>query len=345
LGKFNHKFLAQNTTTYHFLQLKEFQTQKESQRNETTSKKISEPDTNNTENKNKNNFGMFASVIAAGSLLFGKTKYILGALKLTKAVPLVSMVVSSASYSLFFGWPYAIGMVGQILLHECGHAIVMRHYGVPFSPMVFVPFMGAVISRKKDPESAFEDAMIAFGGPVLGSAFAGTISMVAMTTDSQLLYALADWGYMVNLFNLLPIGSLDGGKIGDAISPYIGVGGLLAGGSLIYNGYVQNPIFYLIMLGGTYSTVARLFGRNGHSHSKNYYSIGLKKQTSLAAGYVGLVLGLVYLMEENNKYRKTPKRLEYEQENPWYADLNEETGKHADGTYDSIFSDSQDKNH
>lgn len=85
------------------------------------------------------------------SAVMGKAKYVLVALKLTKAAPLASMVLSSAAYSMIFGWPYACGMVGLIFFHECGHAIVMRHYGVPFSPMVFIPFMGAVISMEENP--------------------------------------------------------------------------------------------------------------------------------------------------------------------------------------------------
>lgn len=53
--------------------------------------------------------GLIGGTIFAGSMLFGKTKYVLAALKVTKMAPLASMVITSATYSLFFGWPYAIG--------------------------------------------------------------------------------------------------------------------------------------------------------------------------------------------------------------------------------------------
>jgi hypothetical protein len=69
---------------------------------------------------------MLASLGIGASLLFGKTKYVFAALKLTKAAPLASMVLSSFAYSFFYGWPYAIGMVGLIFCHECGHAVVMH---------------------------------------------------------------------------------------------------------------------------------------------------------------------------------------------------------------------------
>lgn len=172
--------------------------------------------------KTSNSLSIATTLGVGASFLIGKTKYALVALKLTKAAPLASMLLSSFAYSFFFGWPYAVGMVGLIFFHECGHAIVMQRFGVPFSPMVFVPFMGAVIAMKDKPRSAYEEAQIAFGGPVLGSLAALGAGTAGVLTDTQLLIALADFGYMVNLFNLMPIGSLDGGRIGAAVSPWIG---------------------------------------------------------------------------------------------------------------------------
>ena len=80
-------------------------------------------------------------MLGAASVLFGKTKYVLAALKLTKLASLGSMAVTVGTYSMFFGFPYAVGMVGLIAVHEAGHAIAMHQRGIPFSPMVFVPFM------------------------------------------------------------------------------------------------------------------------------------------------------------------------------------------------------------
>jgi Zn-dependent protease len=169
-------------------------------------------------------------------VLFGKGKYLIGALKLTKLASLGSMLVTVGTYSVFFGWPYAVGMVGLILVHETGHMMVMLQRGIPFSPAVFVPFMGAAIVMKRRPGDAWEDALVAFGGPVVGSLGAVACTLGGHATDSQLLFALADFGYMINLFNLMPIGSMDGGRIGGALSKYAGVVGLGIGGSMIYAG-------------------------------------------------------------------------------------------------------------
>lgn len=260
---------------------------------------------------------MLASLGLGASFLFGKTKFLLGALKITKAGPLLSMLITSATYSIFFGWPYACGMVGLIFVHECGHAIAMRHYGVPFSPMVFIPFMGAVIAMKEHPANSYQEAVIAFGGPVLGTAGALATGMMGQVYDSQLLYALADFGFMVNLFNLMPIGQLDGGRIGAAISPAFGVAGLMMGGFIIYEGLISNPIFYLVMAGGAYSTTSRLMGWDEAQKPNNYYKISYQDQASLFTLYVTLIAGAIYAMRENNKRRKTPKQLEAEQRSPW----------------------------
>lgn len=252
---------------------------------------------------------MLASIGISAVFLMSKAKVVLVALQLTKALPLVSMLITSFTYSLFFGWPYAVGMVGLIFMHECGHALVMRHYEVPFSPMVFIPFMGAVIVMNKEAHDVYQEAMIALGGPALGSATALAVGMSGVAMDSQLLIALADFGYMVNLFNLMPIGSLDGGRIGEAISPYFGVAGLLGGGALIYIDAIHNPIFYLIMLSGVYSTTMRFTEWDSSKHKRDYYNIPRGKQLAILGAYMSLICGLLLAMKENNKYRKTPKQL------------------------------------
>eukprot|EP00596_Hydrurales_sp_CCMP1899_P008739 CAMPEP_0119034218 /NCGR_PEP_ID=MMETSP1177-20130426/1231_1 /TAXON_ID=2985 /ORGANISM="Ochromonas sp, Strain CCMP1899" /LENGTH=350 /DNA_ID=CAMNT_0006991507 /DNA_START=222 /DNA_END=1274 /DNA_ORIENTATION=- len=292
----------------------------------------------NDEKPVKSRMGMLATAGLGASFLFGKMKFVLIALKLTKAAPLASMVITSFAYSFFFGWPYAVGMVSLIFFHECGHAIVMRHYGVPFSPMVFIPFMGAVIAMKERPKNSYEEAIIAFGGPVVGSIAALGVSTGGVITDSQLLYALADWGFMINLFNLMPIGSLDGGRIGSAIHPYMNSIGLVGGGALIYYNSIHNPIFYLIMLSGTYTTVSRIFGWDEEEGSKDYYKIGTDKQGGLFGAYIALIASLVLAMKENDKHRKTPRQLQHEQD---YGDgggqWKEDTFGNKDGVYDDFF--------
>lgn len=255
---------------------------------------------------------MGVGLLGGASVLFGKTKYVLAALKLTKFASLASMIISIGTYSMFFGLPYAAGIVGLTLVHEAGHAMAMRYYGVPFSPMVFMPFVGAMISMNAHPRDAWEEAIIAISGPVLGSIGAGTVALAACATDSQLLFALAEFGFMVNLFNLLPIGSLDGGRIANALSPYAGVAGLGLGGYLAYEGVIQNPIFYLILLSGGYETFMKFY--SPHHIPNNYYAISTAQRAALTMGYFGLVTALVVSMDANQRFRKPPEVLIREKE-------------------------------
>lgn len=188
-----------------------------------------------------------------------------------------------------------------------GHAYVMHLRGMPFSPMVFLPFMGAVIATKEMPRDAWEDALIAAGGPVAGSIGAGAVAVAAHVTDSQLLYALADFGFMINLFNLLPIGSMDGGRWAGALSKYVGVAGVGLGGAIAYSGVVKNPLFVLILLAGGYETFQKFY--NPHFLPPNYYKITGTQRAALTGSYFGLIVALLAAMEANQRHRKSPEAL------------------------------------
>ena len=271
-------------------------------------------------NKGGNRWTRGAGLLGAGGMvLLGKGKYLLGALKLTKLASLGSMFVTIGAYSVFFGLPYAVGVVGLITVHECGHALVMLQRGIPFSPMVFMPFMGASIAMNRRPRDAWEDALVAFGGPVLGSLGAGAVAIGGHMTESQLLFALADFGFMVNMFNLLPLGSMDGGRIAGALSPWSHVVGLGVGGTLAWTGAIHNPIFYLILLAGGWQTYQRFF--DPHALPPGYYNITRTQRVAIGLGYVGLAGGLALAMDMNERFKKPPEVLEREKalEKHWDA--------------------------
>ena len=272
-----------------------------------------------------------AGVGALASLALGKTKYLLVALKVTKAAPLVSMVLSSAAYSLVFGPAYGCGMVGLVFCHECGHALVMHRLGVPFSPMVFIPFMGAVIAQGDVELKPQEDAAIALGGPILGSAAAFATAGAGHVFESQLLMALGDWGLIINLFNLLPIGHLDGGRVADAISPWLSAAGLGLGGIVVYAGIVSNPIFYLVLLGGTFQVGSRIYDVVFPSlESKIKEQQRIKKRITnrgpmvlVGLVYAALVASLLIAMRLNNQGRKTPSQIRREKQQLHHDDYGD----------------------
>jgi Zn-dependent protease len=178
--------------------------------------------------------------------------------------------------------------------------------------MVLVPFIGATVVMNRGPRDAWEDALVAVGGPVLGSIGAGVVAVGAQMTQSQLLFTLADFGFMINLFNLLPIGMMDGGRISSALSPYAGVAGLGLGGLLAFEGVVSNPIFYLILLAGGWETFQRFY--NPASIPPNYYRITNGQRMVIMGGYFGLIGALIAAMAFNQRSQKPPEVLIREKE-------------------------------
>lgn len=264
----------------------------------------------------KLSFGLGSAAAISGLTLLSKSKGILAALKLTKFATLGSMLLTVGTYTTFFGFPYAAGMVGLILTHEAGHALAMKKLNVPFSPMVFVPFLGAGVAMKESPKNAYDEALIALAGPVMGTAGSAIVWGGGFALNSQLCFALADFGFMINLFNLIPISMLDGGRIGNALSPYAGVAGVGIAGSMIFFGHVSNPIFYLVTLAGTYQTGMRFWnqyqGIVDTSLPLNYYRISNQERLKIAGGYFGLLGFLFTTMAVNERYKKSPDRLIYE---------------------------------
>lgn len=101
---------------------------------------------------------------------------------------------------------------------------------------------------------------------------------------------------------------------------------------MVYEGLISNPLVYLILAGGCYSTVMRFIGQQ--EYHQDYYKISPGNQTKLFAAYVGLVAALIYAMRENNKGRKSPKQLQRGESNSWYSDSYEEK---EEGVFDDYF--------
>ena len=250
--------------------------------------------------------------LAIGSglvVLAGKTKYLFLALKLTKLSSVLSLLASSAAYAFIYGPLFGVGMVSMILVHESCHALAMRRYNIPFSPMVFLPFVGAFVSMKEDPPDAKTEAHIALAGPIGGGAFAALTSVLGIAAGSQVLLALAQFGLMINLFNLLPVGFLDGGRVAGVLSKWLLLGGWGIGAALVLSGAVHSPLFYLIMLAATWSTFSRFWGEYRGTVDARYYQIGGQARLRISAAYVLTIVALLAFSALNAKYLSSPAAL------------------------------------
>jgi Zn-dependent protease len=219
-------------------------------------------------------------------------------LKLKVLTTGASMLVSVAAYAWLWGLPFAIGFVLLIFVHELGHVIELRRQGVPASAPLFIPFLGAVVGMKKLPEDAWKEARVALAGPILGSVGAAACWIAAEITGSDMLLGLAFVGFLLNLFNLIPIVPLDGGRAAGALHPAIWfVGLLLMVGLVVVN---PNPLLLIIVILGGLDLWSRWRGR---AEAGDYYKLSVGQRVAVAVVYLGLVLVLGVSMTETHVER------------------------------------------
>jgi Zn-dependent protease len=125
---------------------------------------------------------------------------------------------SFAAYGFLFTWKFAVALLLQLFVHEYGHVHAMRRTGMKVRGMYFIPFLGAVAVSEDTFTSRRQQAYVALNGPVWGSIFALVpIALWVFTRDPEYA-AVASWWALLNLFNLLPILPLDGGRMLQALA-------------------------------------------------------------------------------------------------------------------------------
>jgi Zn-dependent protease len=205
-------------------------------------------------------------------------------------------LVSVALYSLFWGWEFAAGFVILLFVHEMGHVIQLRREGIKASAPMFIPFMGAVITSKSLGENALAEARVGLAGPILGSLGAAAVAVVGELTGSDMLIALAYVGFLINLFNLLPIVPLDGGRAMAAMAPwmwFVGFGALLV---LMFT-LPFNPVLLIIVLFGGFELYRRWqLRKSGSVAQAAYYRVAPHHRLLVGAVYIGLAAALAFGM-------------------------------------------------
>jgi Zn-dependent protease len=231
-----------------------------------------------------------AGVLAAIAALLAKAKALIFLLpKLKLLTTFGSMLVSIAAYSLLFGLPFAAGLVLLLLLHEIGHVIQLRREGVKASAPMFIPFLGAVISAKSMGKNAAAEARVGLAGPILGTVASLVPLAIWLLTGSDFWRALAYIGFVLNLFNLLPVVPLDGGRAMAALSPAVWLVGLA--GLVALAIFYPSPIVFLILIFGGMESWRRWKAR-GTAEGRRYYTIPARTRLLVGTTYLGLAAAL-----------------------------------------------------
>jgi Zn-dependent protease len=201
-----------------------------------------------------------------------------------------SMAVSIAAYATLWGWTFALGFVGLIFVHEMGHVVALRRHGIKAGAPVFLPFLGAFVSMKESPRSVFVEAETALAGPAIGTIGAFAVLLASNANGSAMLRDLAFTGFLLNLFNMLPVLPLDGGRAAGALHPGLWLGGL--GLLLVYEIYRPSPVIPILLVLGGFEMWRRWRGRNTEAN-RVYNSLTPGQRAQIGVAYLGLIAVLL----------------------------------------------------
>ena len=233
----------------------------------------------------------WAPIAAAGAAL---VKY--GAV-LFKAKFFFSIFASFGVYLWIGGIWFAVGLIVLLFVHEMGHVIEAKRQGLPVSAPMFIPLLGAMITLKENPRDAWHEARLALAGPIVGSLGAAAIYLAGVAEDSNRLKAIAFLGFFINLFNLLPVVPLDGGRAVAALHPALWLIGLLGLGGLVV--LRPNPILILILVFAAMELYRRWQMRS-HPDAQAYYRVLPWQRAAVAVTYFGLAALLVLGIHETH---------------------------------------------
>lgn len=204
-----------------------------------------------------------------------------------------TMLLSVAAYAWIYGWWYAVGFVGLLFVHEMGHFVAARQRGLAVGAPTFIPFVGAWIEMKEMPIDVETEAHVAIAGPFLGTLGAFAVYFWAISADSKLLLAISYAGFFLNLFNLLPVSPLDGGRITAIISPRIWLLGAPLMLALLF--YQPSPALAIVAILAA-PQVWRAWNYDPEApENRAYYDVPTKVRAEYGSIYLGLTAVLAIM--------------------------------------------------
>ena len=222
---------------------------------------------------------------------------LVAALKFGKLVPTVlSMLLAVGGYAIVYGWRYAVGFVAMLLIHEMGHYLAARQRGLDVGLPTFIPFVGAWVELRTRPHNAETEAYVGLAGPMLGTVGAIAAWWVARDDGPRWLLAVAYGGFVINLFNLIPLPPMDGGRVTAVLSPRIWLLGVPILGWMLFAHF--SPILLIVAILAVPHVFAALRFDRAAAQAQGYYDVPARTRWEYGLIYVGLIAFLAYMTNE-----------------------------------------------
>ncbi|MBI0398099.1 site-2 protease family protein [Cyclobacterium marinum] len=164
---------------------------------------------------------------------------------------------------------FILALFGCVVLHEFGHALMAKKYGIPTRDITLYP-IGGVASLNRMPEKPSQELAVALAGPAVNVVIAGILYIFLLSNDQLLPISEIDhvagenfWfnlmtaNVILAVFNLIPAFPMDGGRVLRAVLAFnldklrattiaVQVGQLLAI-VFVFLGFFTN--FWLVFIG------------------------------------------------------------------------------------------------
>jgi Zn-dependent protease len=161
-------------------------------------------------------------------------------------------------YALFYGWKLGIVFVLLILVHEMGHWVVIRGFGGAVSLPYFIPGLGAFVAQKSPLTSADQDAYAALAGPIVGVAASAICWGFGAALNDPFWTVAAYLGFFLNLFNLIPVMPLDGGRVAGVVDSRLWIVGVVAFAVFLFAFHSFGPISIMFLIIISLATIPRI---------------------------------------------------------------------------------------
>ncbi|HEY2858509.1 MAG TPA: site-2 protease family protein, partial [Terracidiphilus sp.] len=159
-------------------------------------------------------------------------------------------------YVAWWGWRFGVGFAVCILIHELGHFVDIKRRGLPAEMPVFLPGLGAYVRWNALGVTKRQIAQISLAGPLAGWLAAAGCYWLYLRTGHPFWAALARTGALINVLNLIPVWTLDGGQAIGALGKTERAGIMAA--ALACFAWTSSPVFLLVAAGACW----RLFTKD-----------------------------------------------------------------------------------